>query len=84
MVFVCAGAVFGVDRFVPSGSYPTIQSGIDEAGPGDRVIISAGSYNENLDFLGKAITLSSTNPADHWGLFGLTIVPIRSTAGSTV
>ncbi|MHC4213628.1 MAG: BACON domain-containing protein [Planctomycetota bacterium] len=32
------------------------------AGTGDVVIVSAGTYNENLDFGGKAITVTSTGP----------------------
>lgn len=38
---------------------PTIQGGIDAAQNGDVVLVSPGVYNENIDFLGKAITVRS-------------------------
>jgi hypothetical protein len=55
--------VLAVDRLVPS-QYPTIQAAIDAAGPGDTVIVATGRYYENINFLGKGITVTSSNPAD--------------------
>jgi hypothetical protein len=46
------------------GDYFHIQTAINAATNGDVVLVSSGLYVENINFKGKAITLTSTNPAD--------------------
>jgi beta propeller repeat protein/parallel beta-helix repeat protein len=49
------------NRLVP-GEYPTIQQAIQGSNNGDVVIVEPGTYFENIDFLGKNITVTSTDP----------------------
>jgi hypothetical protein len=50
----------------PDSSVSTIQEGINLADNGDIVMVLPGTYYENkIDFQGKAIVVTSTNPLDH-------------------
>jgi PKD repeat protein len=44
---------------VPTLVYPTIQSAIDESFSGDTVLVSPGTYFENINYNGKNITIGS-------------------------
>ena len=43
---------------IPS-DYSSIQAGINEASDGDTVLVEEGTYVENINFRGKAITVAS-------------------------
>ncbi len=58
-----AGPALGAKIHVPADQ-PTIQAGIDAASDGDLVLVESGKYVENIDFLGKAITVQSIVGAD--------------------
>jgi hypothetical protein len=51
---------FATTILVPAGQ-PTIQAGINAAVAGDIVQVSAGTYYENINFSGKAITVTSAS-----------------------
>lgn len=53
----------GVELDVP-GQYATIQSAIFSAQSGDVIVVQPGTYNENLNFQGKAIVVTSLDPHD--------------------
>ena len=43
------------------GDYPTIQEGIDNSVNGDTVLVSAGTYSENITYNGKNILIQGEN-----------------------
>ena len=47
---------------VPANA-PSIQAGIDAVNSGDTVLVAPGTYNENIDFKGKSITIGRVAPA---------------------
>ncbi len=44
--------------------YCSIQTAIDNAVNADEVVVAPGTYFETIDFLGRAITVRSTDPTD--------------------
>ncbi|HPQ42396.1 MAG TPA: hypothetical protein PLV45_18635, partial [bacterium] len=50
--------------------YPTIQSAIDHAYPGDVILIADGTYHEDITFNRKSITVASVNGPDLCRLIG--------------
>jgi hypothetical protein len=52
------------DTIIVPDDYPTIQGAIDAAMDGDTVLVKPDTYTENIDFLGKAITVMSSDGAD--------------------
>ena len=55
-----ASAIAQNTWYVPD-DFPTIQAGIDGSVNGDTMIVRDGTYFENINFNGKAITLKSEN-----------------------
>ncbi|MBA7630912.1 hypothetical protein ES703_38438 [subsurface metagenome] len=71
---------------VPS-EYSKIQLAINDANDWDTVIVSEDRYQENINFLGKAITVQSTDPNDPDVVAGTIIdgsTPVDPNIGSVV
>ena len=50
-------------RLVPA-DYATIQQAINSSNDGDVIIVEGGTYRENINFSGKNVVLTSTDPND--------------------
>jgi regulator of RNase E activity RraA len=53
--------------------YLTIQDAIDDANDGNTIVVIEGTYYENIDFNGTAVTVRSTDPND-WQVVEATII----------
>jgi parallel beta-helix repeat protein len=55
---------------------PTSPAGINAATNGDTVLVAAGTYRENINFIGKAITVKSSNGAKVTIIDGGRVAPV--------
>jgi len=59
MIFmILMTGAFATTIYIPE-DYVTIQAGIDASEDGDEIIVSPGTYVENINFAGKAVILGS-------------------------
>jgi hypothetical protein len=67
------------------GDQPTIQAGINAAVTGDTVQVDPGTYFENINFNGKAITVTSASGPDVTVIDGGNIAPVATfSSGETL
>ena len=75
-VITSEGEIITVDDDGPA-HFKSIQVAINNSGDGDTIVVEPGTYNENVLFNNKAVTLTSKAPNDP-KIVRLTII----TAGS--
>ena len=70
---------------ISSGTkYEHIRHAINEANPGDKIVVSEGVYHENINFSGKNVTLSSIDPGNPAIVAGTVLAGNLSSGGPVV
>lgn len=60
VILVASSMARGANTIHVPGDQPTIQAAINAASNGDTVLVAPGTYQENINFNGKAITVTSS------------------------
>jgi hypothetical protein len=76
-------AVMDVENVTQGTFHCRIQSAIDQAVNGDEIVAAAGTYNELINFNGKAITVRSSDPTNP-AVVAATIIDGTGFIGSVV
>ncbi len=76
------GAAGEVIYNVP-GDFPSVQEAIEKASSGAIIIVEPGTYYETIDFRGKELTLTSSDP-DNTDIVRATVIDGGNTTGSVV
>lgn len=63
LLFLASLPVMAATTIHVPADQPTIQAAIDASVDGDTILVADGTYKENIDFKGKAITVKSANGA---------------------
>jgi beta propeller repeat protein len=63
IILIASTSMQADTRLVPT-DYASIQQAIDDSNDGDVIIVGPGTYRENINFSGKNIILTSTDPND--------------------
>ena len=53
-----------VENLTTGEHYDYIQHAIVRGQPGDKIVVAEGTYHEDIDLMGRNLTLSSTDPGD--------------------
>jgi hypothetical protein len=61
LIAILSGGLASADILSVPAEYKTIQLAIDAAQDGDEVVVSPGTYNEQISFLGKEIVVRGVN-----------------------
>jgi hypothetical protein len=59
LAMLAASVALGATIHVPADQ-PTIQAAINVAANGDTALVAPGTYVENINFMGRAITVTSS------------------------
>ncbi len=72
-------AVAGI--IIVPGDFPTIANAITAAMNGDEIVVGPGTYNEQVNFMGKAVTLRSSDGPEVTTITFTGETPVRCMSG---
>ena len=76
-VFDAGGATYSVDCNDPAADFSVINDAVDFASDGDTIVVKPCTYNENINFQGKALEIRSLHP-ENPDIVGATIISVSS------